>query len=411
MVKQNYLIILKIINIILVINIGLLVIGLGWLGFETWRVKKTSALKKVIEASLEPSANPFLTMSLEEKVGSLFIVGFEGEKLDEETKDFLQRHYFKNFLLLERNINNEEQLKNLTTSLSQICQYRVLSPSVVNTRCLQPLIAVDQEGGVVDRIRFPTSPRLHGTGGNIDHTSQAEISSVDQAYQLAYKRGEILNGLGINMNLAPVLDIAWDSSSYIARTGRAFPDRNLNPVPGTGEAGAMIKGYQESGVIGVVKHYPFGLGRTRVDPHQTLAVIDINREELEQDLYPFKKLIEAQEVKAVMVTHLKYPKIDNLPTSLSAIWINDLLKQELGFKGVVVTDDLTMKAITNNYSIAEAGKLAFLAGADLIMVSGKPEDQEQAYKLVLEAVRNGEIPLTRIEESLTRIKNLHKFNF
>lgn len=400
MVKQNYLIILKIINIILVINVGFLVICLGWLGIKAWRLKKASALKKVIEVSLEPSANPFLAMSLEEKVGYLFMVGFEGEKLDEETRDFLQKHYFRNFLLLERNINNEEQLKQLTGDLKSLAG---------KDPVLQPIVAVDQEGGAVDRIRF----------GKIDHTSQLEISSVDQAYQLAYKRGKILNDLGINWNLAPVLDIGWDSSSYIAKTGRAFPDRNLNPVPGTGEgmgegtgkAGAMIRGYQESGVIGVVKHYPFGLGRTRIDPHQNLATIDINKQELEKDWVVLKTLINRQEVKAVMVTHLKYPQIDDLPASLSTIWINDFLRQELGFKGVVVTDDLMMKAISHNYSVAEAGKLAFLAGADLIMVSGKPEDQYLAYEAILKAVRNGEISLARIEESVARIDKFLISNF
>lgn len=382
MVKQDYLIILKIINIILVINVGLLVFGLGWLSIKAWRVK-TSALKKVIEASVEPSANPFLTMSLEEKVGYLFMVGFEGEKLNEETKDFLQEHYFRNFLLLGKNINNEEQLKQLIGDLKSVAG---------KGPALQPIVAVDQEGGRVDRIRF----------GKIDHTSQLEISSIDQAYELAYKRGKILNDLGINMNLAPVLDIGWNSSSYIARTGRAFPACQDITRPGL-EGEAMIRGYQESGIVSVVKHYPFGLGRTRIDPHQTLAVIDINREELEQDLYPFKKLIEVQAVNAVMVTHLKYPKIDDLPASLSSIWINDLLRQELGFKGVVVTDDLMMKAISHNYSVAEAGKLAFMAGADLIMVSGKPEDQDEAYKAILQAVRNREIPLERIEESINRL--------
>lgn len=319
-------------------------------------------------------------LSLEEKVGLLFMVGFDEKELDEKTLAFFQKHNFNAFLLRERNIKDEKQLKQLINSLK--------------IGSLTSLIAVDQEGGKADRINFT----------NIDRTSQAKIKNQEQAYQIAKTRGEILASLAIDLNFSPVLEVVRNNSAYINRSGRAFlgDEEQVFQL-----AKAMIRGYKERGVISVAKHFPGGLGRRVENPHQVLPVLDINKKEIEKDIYPFKKLIAEKKVRAIMVTHLLYPQIDQqYPSSLSSRFMIDILRKDLGFKGVIISDDLAMKAITNDYSIAQAAKQAFLAGADLILISSSPSDQQEAYNVILKAVQTGEISMTKVEWSLKRIIKL-----
>ena len=257
------------------------------------------------------------------------------------------------------------------------------------------LIAIDQEGGQVDRFKLE----------NLDNTPQAQIKSLKQAYDIAKSRGEALKNLGINLNFSPVLEVVTSKMSYINLFSRAFLASGQEEVLEFGQA--MITGYQDAGITAVPKHFPGGLGRVLQDPHQTLPIINISRKELDQDIYPYKKLIENKKLKAVMITHLKYPQIDpDLASSLSKTFITSILRADLGFQGVVITDDLKMKAITNNYSIPEAAKLAFQAGADLILISSNKQDQKQAYQALLQAVYTGEIPESRVDQSLLRILSL-----
>lgn len=318
-------------------------------------------------------------MPLEQKVGRLFMVGIEGTVLDEATANFLLKNNFTNFLLLQRNIGNETQVKQLTADL---CQGRPLL-------CL---VAVDQEGGNVSRINF----------GNIDITPQPEISNPDEARRVAANRAGILKNLGINVNLAPVLDMPYSQFSYIGRTGRAFLGKETGKL-----AVAMMEEYQKQGILSVVKHFPFGLGRVTVDPHQALPEVNINQKELLGDLEVLREIGEMrgnEGLKALLVTHLLYPQIDSqLPSSLSPVFITKILRQDKGFGGLVITDDLNMKAITNHWSIPEAAKLAIKAGADMVIISGNLLEQQQAYEAVLAAAKSGEISGDRINEAVGRI--------
>ena len=332
-------------------------------------------------------------LTLEEKVGALFMVGFNGLSLDEETEKFIQDHNFVHFLLLGKNIESEEQLVALTSALCKgpALTSDDLTGGNVKARPLHCIVAVDQEGGVVSRISF----------GEIDNLAQAEIQTVPQAYKIAKNRGESLKKLGINMNLAPIVEVVRTENSYLSNLNRAFiGDEEF--VFELSEA--MIKGFEEVGIIPVPKHFPGGLGRLAADPHQTLPVVDIDRQQLDQDLLPLKRLIETGQVRAVMSTHILYPKIDqeNIVTT-SKEFIDVILRQDLGFEGAVISDDLVMRASSSQKPLMETVKQSFLAGHDILILSGDSQTQDQAYEAIIEAVRSGEIQEKRVEESLKRL--------
>lgn len=329
----------------------------------------------------DPVEQQIAKMSLEEKVGRLFMVGFVGETVGPKIETFFKEHHFGGFLLEEGNIKNEEQLRKLIGDLEEIATGSAL-------------IGVDEEGGKVSRIKF----------GGIDLTSQAKIKDKNQAYEIGRGRGKILADLGINLVFAPVMEVVRNEGSYLGKLERAFLGNEIDIF----ELGkAMIEGYRQEKVVCVAKHFPGGLGRGGADPHKVLPTIDIGREELDRDILPFRKLSEVGTLGGVMMTHILYPKIDSeFPASLSPKIIGGILRGELKFEGIVLTDDLQMKGITSSYSIEEAALKAFLAGADLMIISGGWENQDKAYRAILEAVKSGEISEERVDESVRRILKL-----
>jgi beta-N-acetylhexosaminidase len=169
----------------------------------------------------------------------------------------------------------------------------------------------------------------------------------------------------------------------------------------------MIRGYQEADIIPVAKHFPGGLGRQGLDPHRFLPTVSIKEDELEKDIYPYIKLIEEGRLPTLMVTHILYPNQDHQYTaSLSEKFLKEIIRQKLGFKGVIVIDDLAMRAITDTYTIPEAGVGAIEAGADLLIISDDSQDQSLAYEAVLQAVKAGVIKESRVDESVKRILKL-----
>jgi len=303
-------------------------------------------------------------MPLQEKIGYL-VMG---------VPDGIEFSQASSYFLLSKNIDSPNQIKDLIATASGDRE--------------DLIIAVDQEGGSVSRIDW------------VDSTSQGEIKDEDQAYQIAKERGEELKKLAINMNFSPVLDQAWLSNSFIGRQGRFFKGD-------VGKLGAaMIRGYLDAGIIPVAKHFPGGLGRTSQDPHLVLPSISITREELDRDLGPFKKAIEA-DVPAIMATHLIYPEFDQVPVSQSSKFLIDILRQELGFKGVIVIDDLSMGAVKNDYQVGEYAVQSILAGGDLLLVASEKDYQEVIQSLT-RAIENNQLPEERIDEAVIKRLRLRK---
>lgn len=301
-------------------------------------------------------------ITLEQKLSYLLMRVPAGTKLSDEEKS-------QNLFLLDKNVTSPVQVRMLTRAAEGLRE--------------DLLIAVDQEGGKVSRISW------------IDSTPQTEIANEDEAYKIAKIRGEQLKDLGIDINFAPVLDTIWLPDSFIGSQGRFFKSD-------AGQLGvAMIKGYQDAGIIPVVKHFPGGLGRTGKDPHLALSLISVTQEELDRDLEPFKEAVEAG-VPAIMATHLLYPEFDQVPVTRSRRFLTDILRGELAFEGLIIVDDLSMGAVKNNFEVGDYAVGSILAGGDLLLVAS-PDDYQKILESLKQAVEEGRLPEERIDEALEKI--------
>jgi beta-N-acetylhexosaminidase len=319
-------------------------------------------------------------MTLEEKVGQLFIFGFWGTEPDYYITKMIQERYIGGVILLGYNIGNPQELKSLTTDLQELSKTPLF-------------ISIDQEGGVVSRIKPPMVKEI---------IPQTDITSYEQGYTIAKNRGEELKGYGINMNFAPVVDVINSKDSFLYN--RVFRNNTLELSE------AMIKGYEDSGVIPVVKHFP-GHSNDSEDPHDTLSKVNSSREDIESNLSIFKSLFQETNTSAVMIGHILFPKISEDPASLSKVFVTDILRNELGFKGISITDDIQMKALTKNYDIKKSTLMAILAGNDVLLFTGIPEEQAEAYDTVLNAVKNGDISESLIDEKVRRIMEVKETIF
>ena len=328
-------------------------------------------------------------MTLEQKVGQMFMAGFSSNSLDEATEELFRECMFGNVILFTNNIVNAEQAVEINNDLRS--HIEMVSE-------VEPFVAVDQEGGPVMRVfdgatDFPSNMAVAATG------------NPENAYSEGLMLGRELASMGFNMDLAPCVDVNSNPNNPVIGV-RSYSD---NPKLVGEFASEFIRGMQESRVLACAKHFP-GHGDTSVDSHYGLPVIDKDIEEIrEADLYPFKVVVE-NGAEAVMSTHIVFEAIDEkLPATLSPAVLTGVLRGELGFDGLIVTDGMQMGAIVKNFGIAEGCVMAVKAGADLLVTgSGNMSQsdiraQRDAYLAVVNAVRNGEIGEDRIDESVMRI--------
>jgi Beta-glucosidase-related glycosidases len=331
------------------------------------------------------------SLSLKEKIGQLFFVGIAGTDLDEQTRTLLDDVRPGGICLFSRNIKEAEQTRHLLTELRETCN-------------IYPFLSVDEEGGLVDRLRR-ISTAMPAASEFRDRQSVTEFARIV---------AETLRILGFNMNFAPVVDVVDQERSLFSNglRSRAFGSSTEQVVD---LAGTFLEEMQQHGCIGCVKHFP-GLGAANVDSHEELPAMNITKEDfLETDIRPFRELIGTGGVHAVMVAHATYPNVDLqetgqdgrlLPSSLSRRMVTGLLRDQLGFDGVVITDDLEMGAIIRNYGIGEACKMAIGAGVDMLAICAGEANIREGSQRILAAVLNGEITEERIDESYRRISRL-----
>lgn len=337
-------------------------------------------------------------LSLEEKVGQLLMVHFNGKEANEEAAEFIQEIHVGGIIYYQwaNGLESPDQVLNLSLGLQQIAKKTPHS--------IPLFIAVDQEGGRVNRLKhgftiFPGNFAL-GKTGNLNW-------GEDSARMI----GEELNAVGISMNLAPVVDVFTEPANPIIGI-RAFSS-NPQEVAQWGEY--VLRGYRTSGVIPVLKHFP-GHGDVLVDSHEALPVVKKPRDILDRlELYPFCKL--APHADAIMTAHLKVPALDSdqIATYSKKI-IDELLRQQYQFSGVIMTDSLAMGGALNQYpSIEEAVLKSLEAGHDLILLGGKQlldsqkefefnlEDVKRVHRFLVESVRGGKLSEERINASVARI--------
>lgn len=327
------------------------------------------------------------SMSQTEKLGQMVMIGIQGTKVDDDSLYMLNQYHMGGVILFDRNMENPEQVKQLTSDLQAQSNEKV------------PLfIGIDEEGGDVVRMAEKLTPP----------PSQKEIGAtgdIEQAKTWAIKTAKSLKDIGINVNFAPVADVGSnDKRSYSTDTNTVIDFVR-----------AATKGYQQENIIYSLKHFP-GIGKGKVDSHIDSSSIDVAKEVLmTEDILPFKTIIDENEPNDyfILVSHLKYPALDEeYPASLSSKIMTDLLRNELGYKGIIITDDMEMGAVANHNDFRSIGVNTVKAGADIVLVCHEYEHQQEVYLGLLDAVNSGEISQERIDESVKRIikvKLLHLY--
>lgn len=335
----------------------------------------------------------FHALPLEQQIGQFLFIGLPGTELDQQTRDLITEIQPGGVIIFGRNVAGTEQLRSLLDGVRELIT-------------IPPLFGIDQEGGLVDRLRRVFTPmpaartiRQHG--------------DLAGARILGRVTGEVLRMLGFNINFAPVMSIMTDDRDLLSN---GLYSRSFGRSPGEvlGYTTVYLRGLQGTGLLGCLKHFP-GIGAGEVDSHEEMPVVQLSHDDLiAQDLAPYIELFQRRDdrIRCVMVSHGGFPNIDIReettggllePASLNYNIVTTLLRGELGYKHLVVTDDLEMGAIGRHYEIGDAAVRASLAGEDMLLICATPEKIRRGHEALIEAARDGRLPKERIKQSLERI--------
>lgn len=336
-------------------------------------------------AENEQSMTKIENMSLDEKIGQMIIAGISGSTFNSNTKSLINNYHVGGFIFYSDNLTSPKQTIQL---LNQI--------KTVNEKNILPLfLSIDQEGGTVSRlpgdlIAIPTNKEI------------GQVNNATYSYKIGKLLGEEVKAFGLNVDFAPVLDVNSNPENPIIGN-RSFGN---NPKIVSELGIQTMKGIRSQGIISVMKHFP-GHGDTSVDSHLKLPKVNKSLEELKKlELIPFNNAISVG-ADVVMVAHISLPKLDATnPSSMSKKVITGILRNQLDFDGVVMTDDMTMKAITNNFKIGQAAVKSVKSGSDIILVAHDYNKIVSTIDALKTAVKQGEITEERINKSVRRIMQL-----
>ena len=323
--------------------------------------------------------------SPEQSAGQRLMAGFDGIEFNPELRFLIDTLKVGGIIFFARNLKNPEQIKGLCASIQGYAR-----------SCGQPplFIAIDQEGGRVARLKEPFT----------QFPGNSKMKGPEDAVYFAKTTAKEFLEVGINMNLAPVLDVAPEGINSIM-AGRAF-----GPDPGwVSEQGkVVIEHLQAENIMAVAKHFP-GIGRTVVDSHFELPDLDIDVDAMQGfDLFPFKTAI-SHDVAGIMLSHIRYTGIDpDWPASLSKTIADDLLRKQMGYDGVVMTDDLDMGAIKKHYDLKTAIQQILSADIDMPLICHAGPNIENAFKEILDVQRRSQTMKAKGMKSLERIMRLKK---
>jgi beta-N-acetylhexosaminidase len=342
------------------------------------------------EPEMDAVAEMLAEMNLEEKIGQMMFAGISGTAMSDSTNRLINNYHVGGLIFYKNNIASTAQIVTL--------QNEVREANAGNK--LPLLLGVDQEGGRISRLpnevkNLPTSLAI----GNVNNPAYS--------YEVGTLLGKEVKAFGFNLNFAPVLDVNSNPNNPIIGD-RSFGN---NPEIVSRLGIETMKGMMAEDVIPVVKHFP-GHGDTSVDSHLELPTVNKSLAELEElELIPFQAAVE-NGVDVIMAAHILLPKIDpDYPTSMSKVVLTDTLRKQLGFNGVIITDDMTMGAIAENYSIDQAAVQSVKAGSDMILVAHGESNIEATIAALKVAVENGEIKEERINESVAKVIRLkQKYN-
>lgn len=325
------------------------------------------------------------SMNIDEKIGQLIIAGFEGQEISDEVKSLISKYKIGGFILFARNIKDSQQTRHLLNDL----KYE-------NSNNDYPLfLSIDEEGGRVSRL--PSDYKKLPTALEVGNKDSEKISR-----ELGELLGHRVKSLGFNLDFAPVLDIYSNPKNTVignrafGKTVKQASDNAIN----------VMQGIRDSGVIPTVKHFP-GHGDTIMDSHLNLPKVKKTLEELKSfEIKPFESAI-SNDVPIIMIAHILYPDIDEeYPSSMSFQIIENILRRDLSYNGVVISDDMTMGAISNNYTIEEATIKFLKAGGDIALICHGESNTINVINRVKEEVESGEISIEELDCKVYRVLKL-----
>lgn len=324
------------------------------------------------------------SLTLEEKIGQLLIFAVPGQSINKENRNLIEKFLPGGIILFGFNISEENDLSDFIQEMQG---------AAVNKYGIPMFVTTDQEGGRVIRIKKGITP----FPGNIAAGVSGNFKDIER---MAAVTGMELRMLGVNMNLAPVLDVNNNPANPVINTRSFGSDPEVVAKAGS----AYIMGLQRSWCIAVGKHFP-GHGDTESDSHHVLPVINHDMARLRDvELRPFTEAVKSK-VEGIMSAHIHYPAItdDDKPATLSDYFLTQLLRNEMKFKGIVMTDDLEMNAVAGKMDLGKAALESFLAGSDIILVSTYGKNIPVIYNALLNAAREGIITRERLDDSVSRI--------
>ena len=340
---------------------------------------------EIMREEKEPIDDKINSMTLDEKIGQMIITGFNGSEYNDDMDRLINEYKVGGVILFARNIEDSNQMIELTRALQE------------NNNNIPLFISIDEEGGRVSRLpddveKFPSAFTI------------GLINDQQTAYENGKEIGYTLKRLGINLDYAPVLDIYSNENNTVIGDRAFSKEESIVSTMGI----ATMEGIEDADIIPVVKHFP-GHGDTEVDSHYGLPIVYKTLEELRNfEFIPFVKAIESG-CDVIMVSHIILNEVDSInPASLSKIVISDLLRKDMGFDKVVITDDMSMGAITSIMSIEEACIKSIEAGCDILLLGNAYEEIEQVINSIKLKLYNGEISEEQINKSVKRILELKK---
>jgi beta-N-acetylhexosaminidase len=315
-----------------------------------------------------------------QRAGQRLMVGFDGSRFSDTVKLYIEKLNVGGLILFSQNLESPGQISDLCHEAQSFAR-----------RCGQPplFIAIDQEGGVVARLKPPFT----------QFDGNPHLRSVRQAGQFARITASELSSIGVNMNMAPVLDVLPPQGPSVMAARSFGHDPKWVAQLGT----AVIDTMQQLGIMAVAKHFP-GIGRTVLDSHEDLPDSDLSAEALTAvDLVPFRAAVENQ-VAGIMLSHIRYPQVDpQWPASLSVIIARDLLRQKLGYKGLVLTDDFDMGAIAKHFDIPSIVMQCLVAKVDILLICHQSPKIEQAHLEIVRQCKASEKLCAEEKDAVARI--------
>lgn len=328
-------------------------------------------------------------MKLNELIGQHMLIGVSGLTLTESEKRFIVENNISGVVLFARNLSTPEQIRDLCAEIQSL-RHKMASKAPL-------FIGIDMEGGRVHRLKAPFTqwPPLKTVG---------DLDAPTVAFHFAHRMGLELMAVGINLDFAPCVDVFTNPLNTV------IGDRAVSTDPHQVEkmASALVRGYIKSGVLSCAKHFP-GHGHTVIDSHEELPVEEADLKRLhEVELVPFKKALRSR-VDMVMTGHILFKSVDkDWPVTLSEFFLKKMLRDELKYKGLIITDDLDMKAMAKHYDKGFIPVRSLQAGADLLLYCNEPDSPPVAIETIMSAVAQGQHSKAELEYTLKRILDVKK---